>query len=324
MGPTPAVAAVRGAVRRSLEPLDDGSLVLVACSGGADSLALAAATAFVAPRMGLQSGAVTVDHGLATGSAEVAARVAASLSALGLSPVRVVAVAVGRAGGPEAAARTARYAALEEVAASTGAAAILLAHSRDDQAESVLLGLARGSGGRSLSGMAPVNGRYRRPLLGLDRTVLRAACRDQGLDPWDDPANTDPALTRVRVRTTVLPTLEAELGPGIALALARTADLLRADADALDGWAAALRDQARLPTGELHVDTLAAAPAAVRSRALRSAAIDAGCPPTDLSAAHIAALDGLITHWRGQGPLHLPGRVVATRSGERISVMRRL
>lgn len=318
MGPTPAVATVRTAVRACLAPLAPDALVLVACSGGADSLALAAATAFVAPREGVRAGAVTVDHGLAASSADVATRVAATLAELGLAPVEIATVSVGQAGGPEAAARTARYAALDEVADRYAAAAILLAHSRDDQAETVLLGLARGSGARSLAGMAPSNGRYRRPLLSVSRSVLRASCDDLGLEPWNDPANADPALTRVRVRTSSLPTLERDLGPGVAEALARTADLLRADADALEAWGSEIYQQARVESGQIRVSLVVFEPAAVRSRVLRAAAIEAGCPQTDLTAVHIGELDRLVTTWRGQGPLDLPGGVQAMRDGDLI------
>ncbi len=220
----------------------DRPLVLVACSGGADSVALAAAAAFEGPRLGLRVGGVTVDHGLQSGSAARAAAVAALLADLGLEPVEVV----DRRGERCAAARR-RPPARPATTRSTGAAAragahtVLLGHTLDDQAETVLLGLARGSGTRSLAGMAAttgVDGRYRRPLLGLERATTRAACADLGFAVWDDPHNADPAFARVRVRTRVLPVLEAELGPGVAAALARTAELARDDADALDEWAA--------------------------------------------------------------------------------------
>ena len=242
MGPPPAVAAVRSGVRDGLAGLAPGDLVLAACSGGADSLALAAALAHEAPRLGLRGGGVTVDHGLQDGSADRAAQLAALLGRLGLDPVRIATVTVasgpGR-GGPEAAARTARYAALEQVAEQTGAAAVLLAHSRDDQAETVLLGLARGSGARALAGMPARRGRLRRPLLGLSRAALREACQALQLEPWDDPHNFDPSYARARVRHQALPALEAALGPGIAEALARSAAQLSADCAALDAIAAA-------------------------------------------------------------------------------------
>ena len=242
MGPHPAVAQVRGCVRRCLADLEPGDLVLAACSGGADSLALAAALAHEAPRLSLRGGGVTIDHGLQAGSAERAGSVAGVLSRLGLDPVHRVSVTVPAgpgSGGPEAAARTARYAALEQVAEQAGAAAVLLGHSRDDQAETVLLGLARGAGGRALAGMPAQRGRFRRPLLGVARATLREACAAQGLEPWDDPHNADPAYARARVRHQALPALEEALGPGVAAALARSAAQLSADCDALDAIAAA-------------------------------------------------------------------------------------
>jgi tRNA(Ile)-lysidine synthase len=285
----------------------------VACSGGPDSVALAAALAFEAPRAGRSAGAVTVDHGLQPGSAERAAALADVLRGLGLDPVEVVPVEVGTTGGPEAAAREARYRALDETADRLGAAAVLLGHTLDDQAETVLLGLARGSGARSLAGMPGRRGRYCRPLLGLDRTTVHAAARASGLPVWDDPHNADGSFARVRVRDDVLPALEKALGPGVPEALARTAALVRADADALDGWAATAHESARAGPGVLAVAVLAGLPSAVRTRVLRRAALAAGAPGTDLTARHVAELDRLVTDWHGQGPLHLPGRVRAVR-----------
>lgn len=322
MGPTPAVAAVRHAVRAALHELPAGELVLVACSGGADSLALAAAAAFEAARCGLRAGAVTVDHDLQEGSAGRAELTAASLRALGLDPVLVVPARVGASGGPEAAARHARYEALDESAERTGASVVLLGHNRDDQAETVLLGLARGSGARSLAGMRPRTGRYVRPLLQLSRETLAAACADQGLEPWQDPHNEDPRFARVRVRERVLPTLDIELGPGVSAALARTADQLRDDADALDQWATAAAGACARRPGELDVAQLLGEPVAVRRRVLRTAAVAAGAPSTDLTARHLAELDRLLTGWRGQGPLELPGRVQASRDGPTVRLRR--
>ena len=131
---------------------------------------------------------------------------------------------VGTAGGREAAARTARYAALDAVADALGRD-VLLGHTLDDQAETVLLGLGRGSGPRSIAGMRPRSGRYLRPLLGVRRATTEAACRALGLDCWDDPHNDDRALQRVRLRREVLPLLEDVLQGGVAEALARTAVL---------------------------------------------------------------------------------------------------
>jgi tRNA(Ile)-lysidine synthase len=312
-GPHPAVAQLRTAVRRCLADLKPGELVLAACSGGADSLALAAALAFVAPRAGLRAGAVTVDHGLQPGSAGQATQAAAQLSGLGLAPVEVIAVTVGVCGGPEAAARDARYQALDQAGTKTGAAAILLGHTLDDQAETVLLGLARGSGGRSLAGMPERTGRYRRPLLGVGREQTRAACAALRLDVWDDPQNADPRYARARVRHQALPALEASLGPGVAAALVRTARQLRADVDALDQLAADAASRLVESGPTVDVAALTALPAALRTRVLRAAAVTAGCRPGALAAAHIDGLDGLLTGWHGQRGIDLPGGIRGIR-----------
>jgi tRNA(Ile)-lysidine synthase len=319
MGPGAATAAVRNAVRDCLSDLGAGDLVLAACSGGADSLAVAAALAFVAPRAGLRAGGVTVDHGLQPGSAARAAAVAELLGGLGLGPVRSVTAAVAPAGegaGPEAAARAARYGALDRAASELGAAAVLLGHTLDDQAETVLLGLARGSGGRSLAGMPPRRGRYRRPLLTVRRATASAACAELGLEPWHDPHNSDFRFARARVRHQALPALEDALGPGVAEALARTAGQLRSDAECLDDLAFAesgqLRGNCSDPAG-LEAGWLRALPAAIRARVLRDAAIMAGCPHGALTAGHVERIDALVTGWRGQRWVDLPGRVRARR-----------
>jgi tRNA(Ile)-lysidine synthase len=337
VGPHPAVAQIRLRVRQSLSRLEPGDLVLAACSGGADSLALAAALAFEAPRLRLRGGGVTVDHGLQPGSAAQAQAVIGVLTGLGLDPAESVRVtvagpgsvagprhsaagrgAVGRNAGPEAAARAARYAGLDEVAARTGAAAILLGHTRDDQAETVLLGLARGSGARSLAGMAASSGRYLRPLLQISRAQTRAACAAAGLPPWEDPQNSDPAYARARVRSQLLPLMEELLGPGIAAALARSAAQLRADADALDCLADAEHGRLAAADGALAAAALAALPAAIRTRLLRSAAIRAGSPAGALSARHVGELDALVTRWRGQHWIDLPGEVRCQRQCGRL------
>ncbi|WP_338896751.1 tRNA lysidine(34) synthetase TilS [Streptomyces sp. TG1A-60] len=298
-------------------------LVLVACSGGADSMALASALAFEAPKLGVRAGGITVDHGLQPGSGLRAEEVVLRLNALGLDPVESVAVTVGRDGGPEAAARDARYAALDAALDRHGATAVLLGHTRDDQAETVLLGLARGSGIRSLSGMAAVSGadgRYRRPFLQLDRQTARKACMVQSLSVWDDPHNADPAYTRSRLRHEGLPALEKALGKGVVEALARTARLSRDDADALDTWARQAEASVRDAAGLLECAKLYALPPAVRRRILRRAAIEAGAPAGSLFARHIEEIDRLITGWRGQGAINLPGRVVAQRQGGRLVI----
>ncbi|MCQ4081018.1 tRNA lysidine(34) synthetase TilS [Streptomyces sp. RB6PN25] len=343
MGPHPAVAAIRLAVRRVLHDiLNDQArastvagarpLVLAACSGGADSMALASALVFEARKLGVRGGGVTIDHGLQAGSAARATDVAHRLRGLGLDPVEALGVTVGRQGGPEAAARDARYAALEACAASLGAAAVLLGHTRDDQAETVLLGLARGSGTRSLAGMAAISGpggRYRRPFLLLDRDTTRKACLVQGIDVWEDPHNADPAYARARVRHEALPVLEKSLGRGVVASLARTAQLFRDDADALDQWAAnaareVVADEAPdgRPGGALDTAKLYTLPPAVRRRVLRMAAVEAGSPSGSLFARHVEELDRLVTGWRGQGPINLPGGVEARRRNGRLVIRR--
>ena len=321
-GPPAPVAAVRAAVRRDLQDLLAGALVLVGCSGGADSLALAAATAFVAPRAGLRAGAVVVDHGLQDGSADVARDAALACRALGLDPVEVVEVDAGAGvGGPEAAARTARYDALEEAARRHDAAAVLLGHTLDDQAETVLLGLARGSGGRSLAGMPARRGAFRRPLLGVRRAQTEAVCAALGLQPWLDPTNGPGPVgaasalpLRSRVRHEVLPVIEGVLGPGAAQALARTADQLRQDGDLLDSLA---EDVLRAARGRavdgLDVGVLLEAPPALRTRALRAALLAAGCPAGALRHSHVRAVEDLVLAWTGQGPVSLPGGRSALR-----------
>lgn len=315
---TPAMADARRAVREALAAAcAPGELVLVALSGGADSLALAAATAFEAPRAGIRAGAVVVDHGLQAGSAEVAERAAAQARELGLEPVLVVrAQVVADGDGPEAAARRARHRALVEAADAAGAARILYGHTLDDQAETVLLGLARGSGPDSLHGMAAVDGRRLRPLLGLRRAATRAACLDQSLTPWDDPQNLDAAYARVRVRERVLPLLEAELGPGIAEALARTAAQLREDAAALDGFVPELiEDLVALEEAGVSISAAAleANPAALRHRLIR--AVVAAEFHVSLSRAQTLAVAALVTDWHGQGGVDLPGVRVERRAG---------
>jgi len=333
----PGQARVRLAVRRALAGLTplaggaapgDGPLVLVALSGGPDSLALAAAAAFEAPRAGLRAGAIVVDHGLQEGSRAVAAAAAAEAERLGLAPVLVRAVRIDPRdpAGPEGAARAARYGGFRDALAESGAEAVLLGHTLDDQAETVLLGLARGSGARSLSGMAPRSGPFLRPLLGIRRATTRLACAEAGLDPWLDPHNADRGFARVRVREEILPLMEELLGPGVSEALARTAALARDDADALDRWAAAALAQARAAAGpgeqaeiRLSVPSLAALPPAVRGRVIRRAGAELGAT---LSRTHVTEVERLVTAWRGQGPLDVPGARVERVDGS-LSLRRR-
>jgi tRNA(Ile)-lysidine synthase len=306
------VARTRQAVRLLLDKADVSD-VAVAVSGGADSLALAAAVAHVAPRRGLTVHGLIVDHQLQPGSEEIAAQAAKQLHGMGIDDVRVLTVEVAGRGGPEAAARSARYAALR----AADVPLVLLGHTRDDQAETVLLGLGRGSGPRSIAGMRDLDPPWGRPFLSVPRATTVAACDVLGLPVWDDPHNVDPSYTRVRLRREVLPLLEDVLQGGVAPALARTAAQLRDDTEALDTLSARLL-AAALTEGELDVPVLVVEPPALRRRALRQWLLGTGV--TELTDAHLRSADALIGEWRGQGAVWLPGGFAVSRARGRLRV----
>ena len=317
----PATVAIRSAVRESLSSCSAGDNVLVAVSGGADSLALAVALVPECNNLLVNLIGVTIDHQLQNKSSEQAAQVFSQLTQLGISEVEIVKVDVDLVDGIEASARRARYSALDEVAEKLNAKLIFLGHTINDQAEGVLLGLARGSGARSLSGMAKLNGKYARPLLGISRAQTLAACTENNLSPWVDPHNSDSQFARVRVRTDVLPTLEKNIGPGITEALARSAELLRDDADALDAMASDFTTDLNL--ADLDISALAALSKAVRTRVIRQAIYAAGAPMGSISADHVASVEALITSWHGQGACSLPGGVKVERISGRLSLLSR-
>lgn len=317
MGLHPAIAAARQGVRRTLAAAvpDPGATVLVACSGGADSLALLSAAVFEGHKDGHRVIGVTVDHGLQEGSAEHAAHVVAQMAGLGADETASARVQVDPAGlGVEAAARRARYAVLEQLREHFGAAVVLLGHTRDDQAETVLLGLARGSGARSIAGMRRSFDHYARPLLDVARADTVAACLAENIAFWEDPHNSDPGYARVRVRQRVLPVLEDELGPGIAATLARTADQVRADVEALDALAATAYAGLGRPEGLplAGPDGLAGLLPALATRVLRLAALDAGALDAELFHVHVTALHRL-AQGAISGEVQLPGHVTAYR-----------
>lgn len=308
--PPAAVAAIRRAVRASIK--DVHFPVRVACSGGADSLALAAAVSFVAQRDGWGPiCGLTVDHGLQADSTQRAETTSRILTDLGLEPVFVLRATVGTEGGPEGAARTARYAVLRKSLVH-GGGCVALGHTRDDQAETVLLGLGRGSGPRSIAGMQTYRRPWWRPFLDVPRATTVRACEALGLPAWDDPHNHDPAYRRVRLRREVLPLLEDVLGGGAAAALARTATLLRTDLDALDALAEQWQTEHHV-TGEiLPAAGLAELPAALRQRVLRLWLSGRGVP--ELVSVQLDEVGRLVSDWHGQGPIQLPGGFTLTRT----------
>jgi tRNA(Ile)-lysidine synthase len=316
---TQALVAVRNAVKPFLAELEAGDSVLVAISGGADSLALAFAILKESIPLAITPIAITIDHQLQAGSAQQAEKVKKQLLEMGYNNVFIEKVVVSTESGLEAGARAARYQALDSCAEKTGALKIFLGHTRDDQAETVLLGLARGSGARSLSAMAEENGKYVRPFLRLTRHDTEAACTELGLDIWNDPHNFNSDFSRVKVRQEILPLMEEKIGPGIASALARTAALLRDDADALD----AIADQeiSRSNLTDLDCEHLASMPRAIRTRVIRAAIYANGAPTGSITADHVAAAEALVTSWHGQGPLSLPGGVKVERISGRLSLL---
>ena len=309
---------IRLAVRAELSDLNAGDTVLVAVSGGADSSALAAGLLAEAKEKALRPIAVIIDHALQANSADVAMNTKAELAKAGYTNIEIKRIKVEVTDGMEASARRARYAALNEIAESTSAVAIFLGHTKDDQAETVLLGLARGSGTRSLSGMAERIDKYRRPLLSITRSQTEAACKEVGIKYWNDPHNQSMEYARVRVREKVLPLMEAEIGPGITDALTRSARILRDDADALDQWAEEVLDE--MDPIEMDIETLASLPRAIRSRVIRKAIYLAGAPSGSLSAEHLEPVEALVTAWRGQGAVSLPGGVTVARISGRLSL----
>jgi tRNA(Ile)-lysidine synthase len=306
-----AVAALKAVVAAFISEHASGDeRWCVALSGGADSLALTAAAAAAKPTT-----ALIVDHRLQRDSMRVAATARDQALSLGCVDAQVLCVDVGTTGGPEAAARTARYRALDD---ARGDAPVLLAHTLDDQAETVLLGLGRGSGSRSIAGMRPCDPPWYRPLLGIRRALTHAACAELGLTPWQDPHNADRRFTRTRLRTEVLPLLEEVLGGGVAEALARTATALREDTDTLDELARQALAEVGAGGG-LDTARLAALPEAVRRRVSRGWLLAGGA--SGRTDKQIRGVDTLVTAWRGQGgvavasPLRSQRLIAARRDG---------
>ena len=304
-------------MRRAVVDCIEPAPVIVGCSGGPDSLALVASAAWAPPSVGHEVHVVIVDHGLQADSARVAHNAGDIVRQWGIDNVVIERVQVGTQGGPEAAARTARRAALADVASQRGISQILLAHTREDQAETVLLRLARGSGARSIASMTPCDPPWHRPFLDVPRDVVHRVAREYleplGVEAWDDPHNHDPEFTRVRVRE-AMTLMEERLGPGFVPGLARSAHLLTDDADALEAWAQGAFDRwVHVTKGECGVDVeaIAGQPRAVRTRLIRlmhQAVLES---EDSLDFDHVQHVEAMISTWKGQGPAQLPGAITA-------------
>lgn len=323
MNVSPQAQGLRHAVAECIEPGN----VVIGCSGGPDSLALAAAAAWAVPRRPGVLTAVIVDHGLQEDSAQVAEFAARACRAVGIEDVEISKVEVGTTGGPEAAARDARRTALLEVADQRSAKQIMLAHTRDDQAETVLLRLARGSGARSLAAMRSCDPPWHRPFLDTPREVVHAVAHEifepLGFPPWDDPHNRDRRFARVRVRQ-ALAQLESDLGPGLVASLTRSASLLGDDADALESWAAGAFE--RLVQHEeggcsAELAALGELPRAVRTRVLRLMHSSIASQVDELDFDHVQQVEAMVSLWKGQGPALLPGWVTARVECGRLTLL---
>jgi len=260
-----------------------GETIVVGLSGGADSVALTDALASLRRRRGFQLVAAHLDHGLRPGSADDAAFCQALCQALDVSfragTARVRARAGREKGGLEQAARRERYSFLRRVKDDEEAVAIAVAHTEDDQAETLLLRLLRGTGASGLAGMRPRSGDLLRPLLGVPRNAVLAYLRERGLGWREDPSNADTAHTRNRVRHELLPYLEERFNPRIRAALARTAALLADEVSHIHAEADILLAKAAIRDGDaLVLDrlTLAKAPVAVARAVLRLALLETG------------------------------------------------
>ena len=311
---TPSLWEIRKAVKPWIA--DSSQTILFGCSGGTDSMALALALFLESNQTKVIP--VVVDHGLQDGSAQITSQTISKLKEIGYTQVETAVAQVKITDGLEASARRARYQIFNQFIDTYRPKYFLLAHTLNDQAETVLLGLARGSGARSLSGMAAENNIYVRPLLKISRQTTVAACHEGGIEIWSDPHNDDLRFARVRARKNVLPNLEENLGPGITEALVRSADLLRDDADALDSFA--LEYFAQTDPLNLSVNELERLPRAIRTRVLRLAIYQAGAPAGSLSAEHINGVEALISDWHGQKELSLPGDVKLLRNSGRITL----
>jgi len=314
------ITQARLAVRQTLAALSPGDGVVVAVSGGADSLLLAFSLFLEREELALSIHAVVIDHQLQENSGAIALETKRALEKFGIESITIIPVEVEKRDGIEADARRARYQALVEFARKVSALRIFLGHNQDDLAESVLLGLTQGSGTKSLAAMRVDDGLYVRPFLALEREVIRQACQEVKLDYWNDPHNDDERFTRVKIRKKILPLLEAEIGPGIAEALARSARIFREDSDALDALADEIYATLPDPTA-MEIGHLEGLPVALRKRVIRRALASLGA--TRISAEQLSWVDALVSQWHGQKEVALPAGVTARRESGRLALSKK-
>jgi len=307
---------LQNAVNELIKNFEPADTLLIACSGGADSLALAWASKVVAKRLDLNVIAVIIDHQLFNESFQVALNAKEQCENFGIEKVIIKKIEVKEnKEGLESAARSARYEAFEQLMIELNAKAALLAHTQDDQAETMLMRLTRGSGAKSLSAMKEVSGKYLRPFLHIRKKELVEALQKEGITFWQDPANTDYRFLRAKVRNELMPKLIEVLGESVIESLDRTSDLLKEDNEALESIAFKnYRDLNK----ELNVEELIKFPAAIRKRIIKIAALESGVIPGPFTFEHIEAIDALVTKWRGQGNVDLPGFIQASRDNQTI------
>jgi tRNA(Ile)-lysidine synthase len=325
---------VTGTARR-FEMFEPGETVLVACSGGPDSVCLLHALYWLRRLLRIKLVVFHFDHRLRKDSAADAAYVAGQAERLRLPFVGREAVDAPRPGqSVEAWARLARYAALTSAATEAGADRAALGHTLDDQAETVLLGLVRGGGLEALAGMPPVTllpplaFPAARPLIETTRAEVQAFCRSSRLRPRDDPTNRDPRFLRNRIRHTVLPLIEKELDRDLRATLARTAENVRGDVDYLEGLASAAAErvvEVRDDDIRLAAEGLRSLPQPIAARVVRQAIRLAravwGEWGADAGAAHIGAVVELAGGRPGRS-VDLPGDLVAERKREYVRLSR--
>ncbi|MGA9522338.1 MAG: tRNA lysidine(34) synthetase TilS [Myxococcaceae bacterium] len=288
-----------------------GVSVLLAVSGGGDSTALLVGSALLLEELGLTLEVACVDHGLRPESKAEQHAVAELARRHGL---RFHGLTVTLVPGPEleARAREVRYRALEETRASQGLTWTATAHTATDQAETLLMRLARGTALAGAAGIRARRGRVLRPMLTCTREEVRDFLDRRGITFHEDPMNLDPAFLRVRVRTEVLPALERAVGGASVIHLARYAQLAAEDEAVLQEQARASLQRIRLGQGELDAVGLRALPAAIRRRVLVAWLVELG---ERVDFLRVQAIDDALMRGK-EAPLG--GRAVARTVGDRV------